>query len=103
MSESTYFITAGCYCKTPALQTEHMANLFLDTLQQYRDQKKYLLHEFIVMPNHIHLLITPTGTTLERAMQFIKGGFSHRASKELGSRREIWQTSFQDHRVRDSC
>jgi len=41
----------------------------------YRNQRKYLLHEFVVMLDHFHLLITPT-LTLARAMQFVKGGFS---------------------------
>src|SRR5207248_432191 len=69
----------------------------------YRTQQKYLLHEFVVMPNHFHLLITPQeGTTLEKAMQFIKGGFSFRAKKELGFNGEIWQTSFHDRRIRDA-
>ncbi len=36
-------------------------------------------------------------------MQFIKGGFSHRAKKELNYQREIWQTSFYDRRVRDAA
>ena len=36
------------------------------------------------MPDHIHVLLTPT-TNLEKAVQFIKGGFSYRAKKELGS------------------
>jgi putative transposase len=51
------------------------------------------------MPNHFHLLITPT-LTLERAMQVIKGGFSYRARKELGFAGEIWQPSYYDRRVR---
>jgi putative transposase len=42
----------------------------------YRTQKKYLLHEFVVMRDHFHLILTPTGITLERAMQLIKGRFS---------------------------
>lgn len=49
------------------------------------------------MPDHLHLLITPLGITLERAVGMIKGGFSHR----LGSKRPVWQNSFQDHRCRD--
>jgi REP element-mobilizing transposase RayT len=54
------------------------------------------------MPNHLHLLITPLGeTTLERAMQLIKGGFSYRVKKELGFQWNIWQTSYFDRRVRD--
>jgi putative transposase len=38
---------------------------------------------------------------LERAVQFLKGGFSYRAKKELGSSMEIWQRGFSDHRIRD--
>ena len=77
-----------------------MAQLFLDVLQHYRLQKKYLLHEFVVMPDHFLLLLTPT-ETLERALQLIKGGFSYRARKELGFMNEIWQPSYYDRRVRD--
>jgi len=101
-SRSTYFISASSYQKTNLLQSERMATLFVDVLLHYRQQQKYLLHEFVVMPNHFHLLITPTAVTLERALQFIKGGFSYRAKRELGFAGEIWQTSFHDHRVRDA-
>jgi putative transposase len=81
-SNSTYFVTASCYEKQCLLQSDRMAQLFVDVLHHYRGQKKYLLHEFVVMPNHFHLLITPA-ETLERAMQLVKGGFSFRAKKEL--------------------
>ena len=77
-----------------------MAQLFVEVLQHYRFQKKYLLHEFVAMPDHFHLLITPT-ETIEIALQLIKGGFSYRAKKELGFVREIWQPSYYDRRVRD--
>ena len=52
------------------------------------------------MPEHFHILITPT-VTLERAVQFIKGGFSFRAKKELESSMEVWQRGFSDHRIRE--
>jgi putative transposase len=52
------------------------------------------------MPDHFHVLITPQ-ESLERAVQFVKGGFSFRAKKELGSSMEIWQRGFSDHRIRD--
>jgi putative transposase len=64
------------------------------------NRKAYLLHEFVLMPEHFHLLITPSGA-LERAVQLIKGGFSYRAKKELGSNAEVWQRGFADHRIRD--
>ena len=78
-----------------------MAGLFVDVLLHYRTQERYLLHEFVVMPDHFHLLITPR-ESLERAMQLIKGGFSFRAERELGFMHEIWQASFYDRRVRDA-
>jgi len=77
-----------------------MARLFVEVLFHYRDQKNYLLHEFVLMPNHFHLLISPA-VSLERSLQLIKGGFSYRARKELGFGGEIWEKSFYDRRVRD--
>ena len=95
-----YFITSSTFQKRNILQSDRMAGLFVDVLYHYREQGKYLLHEFVVMPDHFHLLITPS-ETLERAMQLIKGGFSYRARKELGFGHEIWQSSYYDRRVRD--
>src|SRR5690348_9654592 len=100
-SESTYFVTAASYQKKFLFQSEQLAGLLVDVLFHYRKQQKYLLHEFVVMPNHFHLLITPS-LTLERALQLIKGGFSYRAKKELGFGGEIWEASFYDRRVRDA-
>ncbi len=55
------------------------------------------------MPEHVHLLITPSsGVTLERAIQFIKGGYSHALGVELGRKGEVWQRGLTDHRIRDA-
>src|SRR5262249_47227769 len=94
---STYFITANTFQKHSLFQSERMARLFLDVLFSYPRQHRYLLHEFVLMPDHFHLLITPT-ESLERALQLIKGGFSFRAKRELTFSGEIWETSFYDHR-----
>ena len=39
--------------------------------------------------------------TIERAMQLIKGGFSHRLKKEFGYTGEVWQRGFSEVRVND--
>jgi putative transposase len=83
-------------------QVEKIARLFIENMLGYREQNKYLLHEFVVMPDHFHLILTPTGITLERAMQLVKGGFSFQLNKNLKTKRDIWQLSFADRRVRDS-
>jgi putative transposase len=99
-NNQTYMITASTWGRRLLFSREPWAQLLVDTLYHYRNSA-YLLHEFVIMPDHIHLLLTPK-TSLEKAVQFIKGGFSCRAKKELGSNLEVWQKGFSDHRVRDA-
>lgn len=94
----TYFVTANCASKRALFQVERNASLMFSVLQSYREH--YKLHSFVIMPDHIHLLLTPA-ETLERSMQLIKGGFSHRYHKELGGLKDVWQTGYADHRCRD--
>ena len=72
-------------------------------LYDYRDQNKFRLHEFVVMPDHFHALITvECDITIERAVQFIKGGFAFRAGREFGFSAPIWQKGFSEVRVLDA-
>ena len=96
----TYMITSSTWERRALFRADPWARLLIDTVYHYRPSA-YLLHEFVIMPDHIHALITPQ-TSLEKAVQFIKGGFSYRAKKELGSNMEVWQKGFQDHRIRDA-
>jgi putative transposase len=101
-SESTYFVTANVLQKKSLFQVEKIARLFVEVLLSYRTKKKYLLHEFVVMPDHFHLILSPIQITLERSMQLARGGFSFQLNKGLKVKREIWQPSFMDRRIRDS-
>jgi putative transposase len=74
--------------------------LFIDTLRSYVKAGKFKVHDFVVMPNHVHLSITLDNTmSVEKAVQFIKGGFSYRVKKELGYLGEIWQKGFSEVRI----
>jgi len=99
-NRQTYMVTSEAWGRRDLFKREPWAKLFIDTMYHYRGSS-YLLHEFVLMPDHFHLLITPVGS-LERAVQFVKGGFSFRAKKELGSNMEVWQKGFSDHRIRDA-
>ena len=99
-NNQTYFVTATTWERRPLFKNPRWADLFLETLHSYRD-RAYFLHEYVLMPDHFHVLITPV-VTLERAVQFIKGGFSYRAKRELESSLEIWQRGFSDRRIRDA-
>ena len=92
----TYFITTATHNRRRLFQVERNAALLLETIDHYRAD--YLLHAYVIMPDHLHLIVTPTDITLERTMQLIKGGFSHR----LASKLPVWQRGFTDHRIRDT-
>jgi putative transposase len=96
-STATYFVTSVTYQRRRLFQGEANARLFLETLQHYRSEGRYKLHAFVVMPDHIHLLITPLEVTIERAVGLVKGGFSHR----VGSKFPVWQKGFTERRMRD--
>ena len=93
-------ITSATWERRSLFSKEPWARLLIDTIYHYR-RPAYLLHEFVIMPDHIHVLLSPK-TSLEKAVQFIKGGFSFRAKKGLGSNMEVWQKGFSDHRIRDA-
>jgi len=98
----TYFVTFSTWQRRRLFVVENYVRLFLATLYRYRRECRYQLHAFVVMPEHVHLLFTPANdVTLERAVQLIKGGYSHALGAILGRKREIWQRGFTDHRIRD--
>jgi REP element-mobilizing transposase RayT len=82
---SVYFITASTFQRTPLFRKEPMARLFVEVLFHYRDHKNYLLHEFVLMPDHFHLLISST-LSLERSLQLHQGRVLL-SSKKTGIRR----------------
>jgi putative transposase len=98
MFARTFFVTTVTARRFPLFRDEGKARLLMETLFHYQTQRKYELHEFVIMPDHIHLLLTPSReTSLERVVQFIKGGFSYR----LHAQGTVWQESFTNHRIRD--
>jgi putative transposase len=96
----TFFATTKTSQGRPLLQSARNATLMIDVLRTYVASGKFRLHDFVIMPNHVHLLLTVgADMTIEKAMQFIKGGFSHRLKKECGYLGEVWQRGFSEDRV----
>jgi putative transposase len=100
---TSYFVTTKCWQGRTVFLIPETAQILTDTLFHYRDRKAYLLHEFVVMPDHLHLLLTPSPTSsLEKCVQLVKGGSSHQIHKERNHKMEIWQEGFYDWTVRDT-
>jgi putative transposase len=93
----TFFVTTITANRRRLFQVPRNAELFLETLQHYRALGHYKLHAFVVMPDHVHLLLTTQTGTISGNMNLIKGGFSRR----LPSAFPRWQRGFTDHLVRN--
>jgi len=97
-----FFVTTQTAGRRRLFQTERMAGLLIDVLREQIRARRMTIHDFVVMPDHVHILVTlPGDLNVEKAMQLIKGGFSFRAGRELGFRGEIWQRGFTDKLVAD--
>jgi putative transposase len=100
----SYFVTTKAVQNIAVFQVHEIAEIVVAKLLLYRQAGAYMLHEFVLMPNHLHLLLTPTDTTsLEKAMQFIKGGSSHEIHQKRGNRMATWQAGFHEATIRDSA
>jgi putative transposase len=94
----TYFTTFSTAGRRRLFQVEAKAELMAETLRDYRKQGRFSLHAFVIMPDHVHALITPAPeVSLEKAIQLMKGGFSFR----LKSHFEVWERGHFDKRVPD--
>jgi putative transposase len=94
----TYMLTAVTAQRRRLFQVTTTAELFVTTLQSYRNQGKFELHAFVVMPDHVHLLLTPAPVvSLEKTAQFIKGGFSF----QLKSKMDVWERGCDNRRITD--
>jgi putative transposase len=99
---STYFVTTKAWQSISVFQVAEVAEILIRKLLEYREKGNFFLHEFVLMPDHLHLLVTPTeSTSLEKAMQLIKGGSSHEIHRIRGSNAQVWQSGFHESRVRD--
>ena len=82
------------------LQSDRFAGLFVDVLRSNVAAGRFEIHDFVVMPDHVHVLVTVgRESSIEKAMQLIKGGFWYRLKKELGYNGEVWQRGFSEVRV----
>ena len=99
---TSYFVSTKCWQGRSAFQVPENAEILIETLFHYRDREAYALHEFVVMPDHLHLLLTPSpSASVEKAIQLIKGGSSYRIRKARSQKMQIWQVGFHDWTIRD--
>ena len=99
---TSYFVTTKASQNRALFRVTEIADLVVETMLHYRQNGAYLLHEFVLMPDHLHVLLTPSpSNTLEKVMQFIKGGSSFRLNRQRGRKLALWHAGFHDWTIRD--
>jgi putative transposase len=106
---SKQFHHADCYLDTASngplwLEDPRVAQLVVKALKfGATGQKKYQLHAYVVMANHVHVLLTPL-VPLRRITQSLKGFTAREANFLLRrTRKTFWQDESFDHWVRDAA
>jgi len=92
---------------SPSWLSENSIAAIIENCLKSLDGKYYSLDGYCIMPNHVHLLITPLlmanrYMSLPKIMQIIKGSTAFLANKLLARRGQFWQHESYDHVVRDN-
>ena len=92
-----HFLTFSCYRRLPYLDNDPSRVCFEELLEQCRQRHRFDIHGYVLMPNHVHLLVSePEIRTLESTLRVLKG----EVSKHLkGDRTQFWQRRYHDFNV----
>ena len=75
--------------------------MFLEELRRCREELGFLLLSFVVMPDHVHLLLVPGSTAdLPQIMRYIKGRFARAFNLTRGAAGAVWQQRFFESAAR---
>jgi len=109
-SGQTHFVTFCCYHRHRLFATEASRRIFESALERVRRSYRLCVHGYVVMPEHVHLLLSePQQDTLADALKSLKQGASRRLIGDLplepkaglnGAPEHFWQKRYYDFNVR---
>jgi REP element-mobilizing transposase RayT len=84
-----------------ALKDRRVASMIQKSLLHF-DEQRYRLSSWVVVSNHIHMLLTPKAQwSLSEIMKSFKSYTSHEANKTLGQHGKFWMEDYFDRYVRN--
>src|SRR5271165_6484303 len=96
-SQQLHFVTFSCYHRQPFLNAYFAKSIFEHSLEQTRRSYRFDVIGYVVMPEHVHLLLTePERSTLAAAVQALKQSASQRLNGHHG---RFWQARYYDFNV----
>ena len=92
-----HFVTFSCYHRQPLLHSARAKRMFELALEQTRRQYGFWVTGYVIMPEHVHLLMSePDRATLAVALQALKQSMARRL---IGNQEHFWQARYYDFNV----
>jgi putative transposase len=90
-----HFITISCHRHIHLFKDTNACNTLQQILEETRKKYAFLIVGYVIMSNHIHLLMTePEEAPLATAIQVVKQRFSCTRSEEF-----VWESRYHDFNV----
>ena len=102
-SMQSHFVTFSCYRRLQLLRPIRFRDLFVESLERVRLKYRFRVYGYVVMPEHVHLLVSePEVALLATALQALKISVARQALQVWNEPEPMrfWQKRYYDHNVR---
>ena len=100
--EAIYFVTSKTHRNRKFFMDEKNAQTLLNCINNFRKEGRYLLLAFVIMPDHLHIILSPDGEEeISKIMHSIKRGCARLINQMWSSKEPVWQRSFYERIIRD--
>jgi len=97
-----YFVTTDTGNDTPFFKDPRKCLILQQTVLFQRRKGRINLYAFVVMPNHLHIILaTANNFPLSRTIQSIKGFSAYTINRQNGTTHQIWQKGYYEHGIRN--
>jgi REP element-mobilizing transposase RayT len=97
IEEYPYLTTTITFDREPIFSGAEPADILVKTLFFGREQQWYYLLSFVIMPDHMHLILIPRGKNISDCMKSIKGFSARKINSLLKRDGSLWQRGFYDY------
>ena len=100
---ATHFITAPTFHRKRIFQNELFGELLTEDLMRWRQANELLLHDYVIMPDHLHLLVTAhSHREMAAALERLQAGFADELHRQYGYGGEVWGAMPRDREVHNA-
>ncbi len=96
-----YFVTTNTAGRNPIFSNAAATSALVRAIKEVRDETGFRLHAYVLMPDHLHLVITTSDRfPIGRVIGLIKGRFAHRWNRSSDAVGSVWQGRFHERALR---